>query len=185
MYAHYNFEASPLSRVLLVIVRQAMFGLVVFVLSLLVLGTLQRAIGLGAPPMSGVVLVGSSVIFACASGGVLGMTIGTAARARRLNAAPLLALLAGLIWGGILCGTVAPLYIEYALEAMLREGVGQIVRERDMLLNRDSRLQYAVDAVKTLALRGSGRLPILSLLVWVVLGPSIAGGLEARRSLRR
>ena len=81
-----------MSRVLLVIVRQAVFGLVVIVPSLLVLATVQRVIGLGAPPTSGVLLVGSSVIFACASGGVLGMTIGTATRTRRLNAGPLLAL---------------------------------------------------------------------------------------------
>ncbi len=174
-----------MSRVLRVIVRQTVFGLVVLVPSLLVLGAVQRVIGLGAPPASGVLLVGSSVIFACASGGVLGMTIGTAARTRRLNAGPLLALLAGLGWGCVLCGTIAPLYIEYALEATLREGVGQVVRERDMLLNRESRVPYAVDAVKTLALRGSGRLPVLSLLVWAVLGPSVAGGLEARRALRR
>jgi len=173
------------SRVLLVIMRQAVFGLVVLVLSLLVLGAVQRSVGLGAPPTSGVLLVGSGVIFACASGGVLGMTIGSAARARRLNAGPLLALIAGLMWGCVLCGTIAPLYIEYALEAMLRDGVGQVVRDRDMLLNDGSRVQYAVDAVKTLALRGSGRLPILSLLGWVLLGPSIAGALEARRSLHR
>ncbi len=168
-----------------VLVRQTMFGLVLVVLSLLVLGLVQAAIGLGAPPRGGVILVGASVVFACVSGGVLGMTIGAAARTRRFNGGPLIALLAGLVWGSVLCTMVAPLYLESALDAVVRQGAGELLRERRTLLNRDTGLRYAVEAAKTLAWSGAGRLPILSLLIWTLLGPAIAGGFEARWARRR
>ena len=164
--------------------RQTLFGLVVFVLSLALLGLVQRAIGLGAPPRGGVLLVGLSVIFAFVSGGLLGRTIG-AARVQGLKAAPLVALLAGLVWGAVLCSAVTPLYLESALEALAREGAGQVLRERADLLNRETGVRSAVDAAKTLAVSGAGRLPVLSLLVWTLLGPAIAGAIEARQSRAR
>ena len=167
------------------LVRQTMFGLVLVVLSLLVLGLVQGAIGLGAPPRGGVLLVGASVVFACVSGGVLGTTIGAAARDRRFNGGMVIALLAGLAWGSVLCTMVAPLYLESALDAVVRQGAGELLRERRALLNRDTGLRYAVEAAKTLAWSGAGRLPILSLLIWTLLGPAIAGGFEARWARRR
>jgi hypothetical protein len=174
-----------MNRVSGVLVRQTMFGLVLLVLSLLVLGLVQAAIGLGAPPRGGVILVGASVVFACVSGGVLGMTIGAAARTRRFNGGMVIALLAGLVWGSVLCTMVAPLYLESALDAVVRQGAGELLRERRALLNRDTGLRYAVEAAKTLAWSGAGRLPILSLLVWTLLGPAIAGAFEARWAMRR
>ncbi len=173
---------QPVSRVIL---RQMVLSFAVVVLSLLLLSVVQRALGLGAPPRIGVILVSASVVFAWVSGGVLGMLIGAAARARRLNGSPLIALLAGLVWGGILCGAVIPLYLEIALEAMMREGVGQVWQQRAALLNRTTGLTYALEAAKTLAWSGAGRLPVLSLLVWTLIGPAIAGGFEAWRAVRR
>jgi len=165
--------------------RQTVFGLVIVVLSLLLLGVAQRAMGLGTPPRGGVILLGASVVFACVSGGVLGTTIGGAARARRFNGAALIALLVGLVWGGVLCAVVAPVYLQSALDAITRQGAGQLLRERRALLNRETGLRYAVEAAQTLAWSGAGRLPILSLLVWTLLGPAIAGSLEARWAQRR
>ena len=163
-----------------VIVRQMLFGLVVFVPSLALLGLVQRAIGLGTPPRGGVILVGASVVFAFVSGGVLGTVIGATARTRRFNGAVLIALLAGLVWGGVLCTVVAPLYLQGALDALAREGAGQVLRERRALLSRETGLQFAIDAAKTLALSGAGRLPVLGLLMWTLLGSAMAGALEAR-----
>ena len=168
-----------------VIVRQALVGLVMFLLSLALLSLVQRAMGLGAPPRGGVILVGISVVFAWVSGGMLGTAIGAAAHARRFHGAPLIALLAGLVWGGVVCTTVVPLYIDSALESLARQGVGHVLRERQALLNRETGVQSTLDAAKTLAWSGAGHLPALSLLLWSLLGPAIAGGLEARRARSR
>ena len=173
---------QPVSRV---IVRQMVFGFAVVVLSVPLLWIVQRAIGLGTPPHGGVILVGASVVVAWASGGVLGMIIGAATRARRFNGGLLIAILAGLVWGGALCGVVVPLYLESALEVMAREGAGQVWQQRDALLNRTIGLADAFELAKTLAWSGAGRLPVLSLSVWTLIGPAIASWLEARRALRR
>ena len=168
-----------------VIVRQVVFGLVVVVLTLPLLSLAQRAIGLGTPPRGGVLLLGASVVLACVSGGLIGTTIGAAARARRSNGGVLLALLAGLVWGGVLCSIIAPLYLESALEALAREGAGALWRERSAVLNQETGVQGAVERAKTLARSGAGRLPVLSLLFWTLLGSAIAGAFEARRAIRR
>lgn len=165
--------------------RQTVLGLALVLLSLPLLALAQRAIGLGSLPGSGVILIGASVVFACVSGGLVGMTIGAAARARRFPGGLLLALLAGLVWGGLLSAAVAPFYLESALEALAREGAGQLLRDRRALLNRETGLRYILEAGKTLAWSGAGRLPVMSLLIWTLVGPAIAGGIEARGARRR
>lgn len=208
--------------------RQATSGLIVVTLSLPLLWMFSHAVGLGAPPLDGVLLLGGSAIAAWAAGGFLGAAVGSGARGVRAGGAPTIAALAGLVLGGAVCFTVAPFYAQSVVEGVTREAAADVWEKRDELLARAhqaatkaapdiarnpararesardaenlktqaARLssqareiagRAAIGALSTtekLALSAVARLPAMTLLIWALLGPAIAGFLEARRAAR-
>lgn len=217
-------RASPLIPAL----RQAAIGLVLVALSLPLLWMFSRAVGLGAPPLGGVILLGGSAIAAWAAGGFLGAVLGSGARGVRAGGAPIIAALAGLVLGGVMCFAVAPFYAQSVVEGVTREAATDVWKRRDELLARarqattkaaqdaarnpararesardaenlkaqaerlstqvrktaSNTASGALSATKKLALSAAARLPAMTLLIWALLGPAIAGFLEARRAAR-
>ena len=189
-----NFSAA--------IIRQALFGLLSVLVSLPILNALHHAFGLGAPPRGGVVLLGLSVLFAWASGGALGAFVGEAGRRNSSWNATFVAALAGLLWGGVLCAFVAPLYAQSVLDDVTRhvatQAAATALDEKDRLLERARDVRAgktravageAFSKAKTSALEvarsGASRLPAFALLFWVLLGPAIAASMESRKAARR
>jgi len=95
------------------------------------------------------------------------------------------AFLLGLIWGGVLCAVIAPMYTQSVLEQLTREGASLAWNQRDAFMDRQTGVATALESAKKLAQAGVVHLPALSLLIWVFLGPAIGGAIEARRSAWR
>jgi hypothetical protein len=206
--------------------RQAAIGLVLVLLSLPLLWMFSRVVGLGTPPLSGVLLLGASAVAAWAAGGFLGATLGSGARGLKVSGTPVVAALSGLVLGGVVCFTVAPFYAQSVVEGVASDAATDVFHKRDEILARarsaatkaaqesarnPARAQKAVrdaenlkrqaahlsaqareaagstataafSSAKQLALRAAARLPAMTLLIWTLLGPAIAGFLEARRA---
>lgn len=165
------------------IFRQLLFSCFFLAISLPFLWIVHRILDLGEPPLSGVLVLGGSVAFACVSGGVLGFTLGELKRGQPYIG--LWAFLLGLAWGGVLCIFVGPLYTQSVLESLAREGAAMAWSQRDALLDRQTGVATALESARSLAQTGVVRLPALSLLIWVFLGPAIGGAVEARRATWR
>ena len=214
--------------------RQGLIGLVLVALSLPLLRLLSHAVGLGSPPLDGVLLLGGSAVAAWAAGGFLGATLGSGARGLGVNrlgasGAPIAAALCGLVLGGVVCCAVAPFYAQSVVESVARNAATDVFKRRDEILARarDAATTAAQEAVrdpararaavrdaeslkqqaarlgtqaragagstataalttaKQLALRAAARLPAMTLLIWALFGPAIAGFWEVRRAARR
>jgi hypothetical protein len=129
--------------------RQAFVGSILVVLSLPLLWMFSRAIGLGAPPVGGVLLLGGSAIAAWGAGGFVGATLGGGVGGLRRGNAALVAVLGGLILGAVLCSVVAPFYAQSVLEGVAHDAASDVWRRRDELLTR------AREAVATAAQEGT------------------------------
>lgn len=165
------------------IFRQSLFSCFFIAVSLPFLWFVHRILDLGSPPTSGVLLLGASVAFACVSGGALGFMLGEFKRGETYIT--LWAFGLGLVWGGVLCAIIAPLYTQSVLEHLAREGAAVAWNERDAFLDRQTGVASAVESAQSLAQTGLVHLPALSLLIWVFLGPAIGSAVEARRAARR
>lgn len=179
-------------------------GLLAVLVSLPVLNGLHGLARLGPPPASGVLLLGASVVLAFALGGLIGALVASAAgrRYRSAGCGPAaLAALAGLALGGLICSVTLPMYTSSVVDALTREGAQAVYAQRRGALDaakdaagtvlRERRLpdapdlpgagQTAVNEALRLARNGAARLPALVLLGWILLGPALAAGVEARR----
>lgn len=181
------------------IARQLFVGMLIVVVSLPLLWALHGAFGLGNPPLSGVLLLGGSVVAAFAGGGVIGYLLG--AGGRNTGSVPLAAL-CGLLWGGSVCALAVPFYGQMIVEHLMHEGTSLAWRERGRVVERAGDAAREVRAgrarqaaektageawttAKNMALSGAARLPALSLLVWALLGPALGAAWECRRAARR
>ncbi len=135
----------------------AIAGVLAVAVSLPVLWAVSGAVGLGQPPLGGVLLLGASVALAFALGGLLGAAVG-AAGSRRSGCAPALSAAAAvLVLGGLLCSALLPLYTSSVLDSLTREGRGSPYAQRDTVL-RDRRLPRAREAIEAARkLRGAAR----------------------------
>ena len=181
------------------ITRQLFFGLFAVVVSLPLLWSLHRTLGLSEPPLGAVLLLGGSVLAAFLGGAVIGHLLG--AVRRHAGDVPLAAL-CGLLWGGCVCAFVLPAYGSLVVDNLTHESALVAVRERGRILERageatrDVRAGRAHEAAskaareawataKGVALSGAAPLPALSLLLWAFFGPALGAAWECRRSARR
>ncbi len=109
------------------VVRQTFLGAFLVLLSLPFLWILHRGLGLGNPPISGILLLGGAVILAFAGAGAIGASVG-AARGNALVAGVL-----SLLLGGIISAGAAPFYGSIILDDLTREGAGMVWAERDRI----------------------------------------------------
>jgi hypothetical protein len=206
--------------------RQAVIGSVLVALSLPLLWMFSRAVGLGTPPLSGVILLGGSAVASWAAGGFIGASLGQGARGLRAGGAPIIAALCGLVLGGVVCSAVAPFYAQTVVEGLARDAANDVFERRNEVLARaraatakvaqeaarnparardavrdsenlkqqaarlstqareatENTATSALSTAKQLAFRAAARLPAMTLLIWALLGPAIAGFIEARRA---
>lgn len=104
-------------------------GVAAVVVSLPILFLVHRALGLGNPPITGLVILGGTVVICFALGGGVGASIG-AARGNSLIAA-----LLGLVIGGAACFIVAPFYGSLVVEGLSRDATGLVLSERSRFEN--------------------------------------------------
>ena len=97
------------------IFRQAMIGMALVVLSLPVLFLAHNALGLGKPPVFGLVVLALTVVIAMAIAGAIGAAVAQA-RGNLVVAGVL-----GLVLGLVTCTVVAPLYGGIILDNLTRE----------------------------------------------------------------
>lgn len=97
---------------------------------------LSRVVGLGTPPLGGVLLLGGSAVAAWAGGGLLGAALGKGSHGLRKGGAAWLSALCGLVLGVVLCFIVTPLYVESVVESVTREAAMDIYERREELLSR-------------------------------------------------
>ncbi len=165
--------------------RQTCFGLTAVALSLPLLWTLHRRVGVDAPSTGSVLLLGASVVVAFVGGGVLGAALhefGRGTKFGRNRAGGWIAASGGLIVGVFFCIAVASIYGQSIVEGMADEGASMAWSQRDALLHQTR--ATAATAAKELAGQGAARLPVLVLLVWALLGPMIGAALEYRLAAR-
>ncbi|RYG56138.1 hypothetical protein EON80_29725, partial [bacterium] len=102
----------------------AIGGLVAVVVSLPLLLLVHRSLGLGNPPVSGLLLLGGTVVVCFALAAAIGASLGAA----RGNA--LVAALLGLVLGVAACFLVAPFYAGLVVEGLTRDATGLVLNER-------------------------------------------------------
>ena len=165
------------------IFRQTLFSIFFVAISLPFLWIVHRLLDLGSPPLPGVLLLGGGVFFACLTGGILGWGLGEYKRGESWIIWP--AFLIGLMWGGVLCAILAPMYAQSVLDALARETAVAAWSQRDAFLDRQTGVATALETAKSLARSGATHLPAFCLLLWVLIGPALGGVMEARRAASR
>lgn len=98
--------------------KAALFGILAVAISLPILWIIHGAFGLGNPPLTGILVLGGTVVLSFALAGVLGAYIGS----NRGN--PLVAALLGLALGITACAVAAPLYGSMVAEGLARDAAG-------------------------------------------------------------
>lgn len=174
------------STLIRAVVRQSCLALVAVVITLPFVWALHRAVGVDAPGTASVVLLGASVLVAFAGGGLLGAALhefGRTGQWKRNRAGGWIAALGGFLFGSLVCITAASFYGQIVLEDVARQGASLAWSRRDQLV--DQTRSVATQAAKELAGRGAARLPVLLLLVWTLLGPTLGAALEYRLAARR
>ncbi|RYX83896.1 hypothetical protein EON83_12200 [bacterium] len=106
------------------VLMAVIYGLVAVVVSLPVLFWAHSSLGLGNPPVTGLLLLGGTVVISFALAGAIGASMGRA----RGNA--FVAALLGLIVGGAACFIVAPFYGGLVVEGVSRDATGLVLSER-------------------------------------------------------
>ena len=126
------------------IVRGLLIGLVLVLISLPGLFALHGALGLGAPPVSGLLVLGGAVALALVVANVAGVFMGES----RSN--PLLAALIGLVIGGATCAVAAPLYGGMVVDSITHDAMGLAWNERERIVAgaRDAVSSGTVSAVR-------------------------------------
>lgn len=110
------------------IVRGLLVGLLLVLISLPGLFALHGALGLGSPPVSGLVLLGGAVALALVIANVAGVFMGES----RSN--PLLAAVVGLVIGGATCAVAAPLYGGMVVDGLTHDAMGLAWGERERIV---------------------------------------------------
>lgn len=100
------------------------YALIAIVISLPILFLVHRSFDLGNPPVTGLILLGGTVVVSFALAGAIGASIGKA----RGNA--FVAAVLGLIVGGAACFLVAPFYGGLVVEGLSRDATGLVLSER-------------------------------------------------------
>lgn len=166
--------------------RQACFGVVAVALSLPLLWTLHRRIGVDAPSTTSVLLLGASVIVAFVGGGLLGVVVRELGRGNKLarsRAGGWVAAGAGLLFGLVFCVAVASFYGQSIVENAADDRLTMIWQQRAALLQQTR--ATATGGARELAGQGAARLPVLVLLGWALIGPTLGAALEYRLAARR
>ncbi len=161
--------------------RQACFGLLAVALSLPLLWTFHRAMGVGSPSAGSVLLLGASVVAAFVGGGLLGAALrefGRGTRFERGRGRGWIAPLAGLLFGLFFSIAVGSFYGQSIVEDLAGEGAKRVWSQRDKLWNQPR--ATTTDAARELVWQGVSRLPILILLGWAIIGPPFSAALEYR-----
>ena len=135
------------------IFRQAMIGMALVVVSLPILFLAHSALGLGKPPVFGLVVLALTVVISMALAGAIGAAV---ARAKgNLVVAGVL----GLVLGLVVCSVVAPLYGGLILDNLTREATvavgGTVLGTDPETFAREKALE---GAGKTLTAAREGRL---------------------------
>ncbi len=130
-----------------------MIGMVLVVVSLPVLFLAHNAMGLGKPPLPGLILLSASVVISMAIAGAIGATMA------RANGNIVGAGVIGLILGFIVCTVVAPLYGGLIIDNLTRQAsmavAGTVLGQDPATFAREK----ALDAGKqTLSAAREGRL---------------------------
>ncbi len=110
------------------ILRGLLTGLLLVLVSLPVLFTFHAALGLGSPPISGLLLLGGTVAVALVAANMAGVLLGES----RVN--PLLAALVGLVIGGFACSIAAPFYGSMVVDGMTHDAMGLAWNERGSIV---------------------------------------------------
>jgi len=179
-------------------VRATIAGVVAVSVSLPGLFWMHSHFGLGAPPISGVVTLGASVVASCIGAALLGWGIGQLMGRR---ASGTLAALAGFVWGITLCFSAASFYGGLLADEISRDAAETALANRDKIADsaletldqaRSGHASKAAEVAGTqfsdgageVALRGGAKLPAMSLLVWTLLCPPLLAAWECRRARR-
>lgn len=166
--------------------RQACFGVVAVALSLPLLWTLHRRIGVDVPSTGSVLLLGASVVLVFVGGGLIGAAVrslGRGTRFERQRTGGWLAAGIGLIFGVVFCIAVAAFYGQSIVENAADDGLTMAWQQRAALLHQTR--ATATGAARELAGQGAARLPVLALLGWALIGPTLGAALEYRLAARR
>ncbi len=102
------------------IFRQAMIGMALVVLSLPVLFLAHNALGLGKPPVFGLVILSLTVVISMALSGAIGVAVA------KSKGNLVVAALLGLVLGLVVCTVVAPLYGGIIFDNLTREATSAI-----------------------------------------------------------
>ena len=186
------------------IARQTIFGVLVLFLAIPLLNVLHNALrerfGLGPPPASALIMMGVSVLVCFIGAGLIGVLCGGAMRGR--GVAALVAALGALVWSGLVCSLVVPMYASSiaegaATEAALsgvsdpralygraRDAVGGVREGRAEDVARNTASEF-VGRGRDAALRAAARVPAVSLLLWTLIGPPLGAAFEAAKARRR
>lgn len=178
------------------LLRQTILGALSVLLTLPLVNWFGQRAGQNVPT-SGLILLGLVVVFAWISGGAIGLLWGEWNRERRMKWSGL-ALLFGLVWGGVVAAGAVPIYAQQVADELTREGAGAVWNERTKIWENAQKvregkrdevvgetLETAKGADVGLWKSGVARLPLLALLLPMVFGPALAAGLEAAVARRR
>ena len=102
------------------IFRQAMIGMVLVVISLPVLFLAHNAMGLGQPPLPGLILLSATVVISMALAGAIGAAMA------RANGNLVGAGLVGLALGFIVCTVIAPIYGGMIIDNLTRQATSKV-----------------------------------------------------------
>ena len=135
------------------IFRQAMFGMALVVVSLPILFLAHNAMGLGKPPLPGLILLSATVVISMAIAGAIGAAIAKA------KGDLVVAGVIGLVLGLIVCTVVAPVYGGIIIDNLTRQATvavaGTVIGQDPETFAREK----AIDAGKqTLSAARAGRL---------------------------
>ena len=180
------------------LLRATLVALLAVLVSLPLLFWLHSHFELGAPPISGIVLLALGVICACAGASFLGWGI---ARVMGRRASGVLAALAGFVWGVMITFSVASFYGGMVVDEATHTATMSAIANRDRIAQsaletlEQARAGHASKAAENagykfrdgavdVAIRGAAKLPAMSLLAWALLAPPLLGAFECRRARR-
>lgn len=120
-----------------VLIRQALIGALLVLISLPLLWILHGAFKLGSPPLSGIIVLGGAVVLSFAIAGLLGTAIGEA-RGKVWVAA-----LSGLLLGGVMVSIAAPTYGSMVADGLAHDATSMVWNERGKILDSAREINLA------------------------------------------
>ncbi len=100
--------------------RQAMIGMALVVVSLPILFLAHNAMGLGKPPVVGLIVLALTVVISMAIAGAIGSSVAKA------NGDLVVAGVIGLVLGLVICTIVAPIYGGIIIDNLTRQATGAV-----------------------------------------------------------